>query len=257
MRKRIPGSLISVGALIWAMPAFAQQVAPASSTDQAQAGSELPDIVVTSQRREQSLQDVPISVTAFTAESIKALDAQSVGDLDNFTPGLQINDTSVTQPSYTIRGVKTDDFGIGTEPSVGIFVDGVYAARSGSALIFFNDIARVEVLKGPQGTLFGRNTSAGAISIVTNKPNDQLTAFGTIQGGSYGKVRIDATGNVPISDTLYLRVNGVFNRRNGYLHDAVTGEDRERQHNMSGRAALRWAPSASTDFVLTLSLIHI
>ena len=64
-------------------------------------------------------------------------------------------------------------------------------------------------------------------------------------------MRIDATGNVPISDTLYLRVNGVFNRRNGYLHDAVTGEDLERQHNMSGRAALRWAPSTSTDFVLT------
>ena len=251
MRKRIPGSLISVGALIWAMPASAQQAAPAGNTEQSQAGPELPDIVVTAQRREQSLQDVPISVTAFTAESIKALDAQSVGDLDNFTPGLEINDTSVTQPSYTIRGVKTDDFGIGTEPSVGIFVDGVYAARSGSALIFFNDIARVEVLKGPQGTLFGRNTSAGAISIVTNKPSDQLTAFGTIQGGSYGKVRIDATGNVPITDTLYLRVNGVFNRRNGYLHDAVTGEDRERQHNMSGRAALRWAPSTSTDFVLT------
>src|SRR3954451_18696900 len=78
MRKRIPGSLISVGALIWAMPAFAQQAAPAGNTDQTQAGPVLPDIVVTAQRREQSLQDVPISVTAFTAESIKALDAQSV-----------------------------------------------------------------------------------------------------------------------------------------------------------------------------------
>jgi len=193
---------------------------------------------------------VPISVTAFTAESIAALSAETVGDLDVFTPGLAINDTSVTQPRYTIRGVQTDDFGIGTEPSVGIFVDGIYAARSGAALVFFNDIERVEVLKGPQGTLFGRNTSAGAISIVTNKPAAQAEAFATIQGGNYGKFRLDATANAPITDTLFLRLNGVFNRRRGYLHDAITGEDRERQENMSGRAALRWAPSDDTDFVL-------
>ncbi|QXQ07604.1 TonB-dependent receptor [Sphingosinicellaceae bacterium] len=261
MNERDWAIVVASAVLAVAQPAGAQ-IAADAAPDRGQAGTPpssqtatsnglvLDDIVVTAQKREQSRQDVPISINAFNAQAIAALSAESIGDLDKFTPGLSINDTSVTQPSYTIRGVSTDDFGIGTEPSVGIFIDGVYSARSGGSLVFFNDVERVEVLKGPQGTLFGRNTSAGAISIITNKPVDKLEAFATVQLGNYSKTRADATINVPLSDTLYFRANGVFNRRDGYLHDAVTGEDREREHNWSGRAALRWAPSPSTDVVL-------
>lgn len=257
--RKIRPALICGTAMLLPAPVLAQTAgtpAPAGqdqSTPEPQqsTGPQLEDIVVTAQRREQSLQDVPISVTTFNERAIDALHAETVGDLDNFTPGLSIDDTSVTQPGFTIRGVATDDFGIGTEPSVGIFIDGIYSGRSGSSLIFFNDIERVEVLKGPQGTLFGRNTSAGAISIITNKPSDHFEADGTLQVGNYRKVRADATLNVPISDTLSLRLNGVFNRRHGYLKDAITGEDREQEHNNSGRAALRYAPSADTDFILT------
>ena len=211
----------------------------------------LEGIIVTAQKREQSLQQVPISIAVFGEEAIDALNAENVGDLDTFTPGLSINDTSVTQPSYSIRGVRTDDFGIGTEPSIGIFVDGVYSARSGSALIFFNDVDRVEVLKGPQGTLFGRNTSAGAISIVTNLPVARTSLDGTLRIGNFDKRRLDLTGNVALTDTLFVRANGVINRRDGYLVDAITREDREREHNTSGRLAVRWAPQATTDFILT------
>ena len=261
MIEREWAALVASAVLAVAQPAAAQ-IAAGTAPDKGQAGVPpsaeiatsnglvLDDIVVTAQKREQSRQDVPISINAFNAQAIAALSAESIGDLDKFTPGLSINDTSVTQPSYTIRGVSTDDFGIGTEPSVGIFIDGVYSARSGGSLVFFNDVERVEVLKGPQGTLFGRNTSAGAISIITNKPVNKMEALATFQLGNYGKVRGDATINVPITDTLYFRANGVFNRRNGYLHDAVTGEDREREHNWSGRAALRWAPSETTDVIL-------
>ncbi|UIJ46752.1 TonB-dependent receptor [Sphingomonas cannabina] len=251
MRGRYGLGLLMGAAMTWSLPAEAQ-TAPgqAEAPPQADRGEHLDDIIVTAQRREQSLQEVPISVTAFSSAGIAALSAESIGDLDTFTPGLTINDTSVTQPSFTIRGVATDDFGIGTDPSVGIFVDGIYSGRSGSSLIFFNDINRVEVLKGPQGTLFGRNTSGGAISIVTNKPSDRLEANGTLQVGNYGKVRADVTGNLPITGNLALRVNGVFNRRNGYLKDAITGEDREREHNTSARAALRWQPGANTDIIL-------
>jgi iron complex outermembrane receptor protein len=246
-------ALLAGAAMACGSPALAQSAGASAqdvaSDDGAESG-QLQDIVVTAQRREQSLQEVPISVTAFNAASIAALSAETIGDLDTFTPGLTINDTSVTQPSFTIRGVQTDDFGIGTDPSVGIFVDGIYSGRSGSSLIFFNDVARVEVLKGPQGTLFGRNTSGGAISIITNKPTDQRTLSGTIQVGNYKKVRADATVNLPLTDTLYLRLNGVANYRDGYLKDALTGERRERENNKSARAALRWAPSDQTDFVL-------
>ncbi len=260
MTKSYP-MLLAGAALLWGVPAVAQTAAgaapdagqagtPTAPTDQTTADpNQLEDIVVTAQRREQSLQQVPISVTAFNAASIAALSAETIGDLDTFTPGLTINDSSVTQPSFTIRGVATDDFGIGTDPSVGIFIDGIYSGRSGSSLIFFNDINRVEVLKGPQGTLFGRNTSAGAISIVTNKPTDKRELSGTIQTGNYKKIRADATLNVPLTDTLYLRLNGVSNYRDGFLKDA-SGRRREGENNKSGRAALRWAPTDATDFVL-------
>jgi iron complex outermembrane receptor protein len=254
-RKILLAAASSV-ALVAGGQAMAQEAPTqtAPTPEQAADNSGLDDIIVTAQKREQSLQDVPISITAFNAESISALGAQSVGDLDTFTPGLSINDSSVTQPSYTIRGVSTDDFGIGTDPAVGIFIDGVYSARSGAALIFFNDIERVEVLKGPQGTLFGRNTSAGAISIITRKPVDKLEAAATVRIGNYGKHRIDAMVNAPITDTLFLRVNGVYNKRNGYLTDAVTGARYERENNWSGRAALRFEPSSDTD--ITLSYDH-
>jgi iron complex outermembrane recepter protein len=247
---KLHSTLLVSAAVIWALPAVAQTADSAAPPPPAASDGQLQEIVVTAQRREQSLQKVPISVTAFNDASIKALSAESIGDLDTFTPGLTINDTSVTQPSFTIRGVATDDFGIGTDPSVGIFVDGIYSGRSGSSLIFFNDINRVEVLKGPQGTLFGRNTSAGAISITTNKPNDTRSLDGTIQVGNYRKVRADATVNLPITDTLYLRLNGVANYRDGYLTDALSGRKREGENNKSARAALRWAPTDATDFVL-------
>ncbi len=258
--KRMILAGAAVIALTAATPAIAQVAAgtapdagqpgtPGARTEQAN-GAQLEDIIVTAQKREQSLQDVPISINAFNAESIAALSAETIGDLDTFTPGLSINDTSVTQPSYAIRGVQTDDFGIGTEPSVGIFIDGVYSGRSGSSLIFFNDVARVEVLKGPQGTLFGRNTSAGAISIVTNQPNATPEMRANLQIGNYNKVRGEVTANTPITDNLFLRLNGVVNRRSGYLTDAITGKDREQENNSSGRAALRWEPGASTDITL-------
>ena len=226
-------------------PAAAAPVAAAADNP-----AQVADIIVTAQRREQSLQQVPISITAFNAAALSALNARSIGDLDNFTPGLTINDSSVTQPTYTIRGVATDDFGIGTEPSVGIFIDGIYSGRSGGSLLFLDDIARVEVLKGPQGTLFGRNTSAGAISIITNKPDATPMMRATAEFGNYGQALFNVVANTPITDTLFLRVDGVVNRRNGYLRDAVTGETRERENSTSGRVALRWAPTDATDFVL-------
>lgn len=243
---RTTSLLLSASCLAVSSMASAQEQVPAK-----QETATIDEIVVTAQKREQNLQNVPISINAFTGEAIEALGAQSAGDLDIFTPGLAIDDTSTTQPKFAIRGVQTDDFGIGTEPAVGIFIDGVYSGRSGASLIFFNDIERVEVLKGPQGTLFGRNTSAGAISIITKKPVDKLEASATVRVGNYNKRRIDVMGNVPISDTLFLRMNGVYNKRRGYLTDAVTGADYQRENNWSGRAALRFEPTDQTDFTLS------
>ena len=101
------------------------------------------------------------------SDLIEDVAAEDMGDLNGFVPGLVVSGDSPTQPRYQIRGIQTGDFGVGTDPAVGVYVDGIYAARSGASMLAFNDIERIEVLKGPQGTLFGRNSAAGAISIVT------------------------------------------------------------------------------------------
>lgn len=216
------------------------------------ASDQIQEVVVTAQRRTQNLQDVPISVNSFSGDFLEKTGAQTMGDLQQFTPGLSIDNTSVTQPNYSIRGISGSTFGIGTEPSVGIYVDGVYSARSGESLVFFDDVEHVEVLKGPQGTLFGRNTSAGAISITTNKPSDKYEAMIDIKGGNYDKREATAMVNIPLTDALDLRVDGIVNRRAGDIRNFVGGDKVGTEHNDSMHAALRWRPDNLTDVILSM-----
>src|SRR5688572_15205198 len=169
------------------------------------------EVLVTAQRRTQSLQDVPIAIQVIDSTLIKDVAAENLGDLNGFVPGLVISDGSPTQPRYQIRGIQTGDFGVGTDPAVGVYVDGIYAARSGASLLAFNDIDHIEVLKGPQGTLFGRNSAAGAISIVTRQPEDEFHSLLRVRVGEYGKQYYEGMLNTPIGDKVALRVNGVFN----------------------------------------------
>ena len=196
-------------------------------------------MVVTAQRREQNLQDVPITLQVVTGDNIAALAADTIGDIDVFVPGLQVSSGSPTQPRFEIRGVRTSDFGVGTDPAVGVYVDGVYAARSGASLLAFNDIERIEVLKGPQGTLFGRNSAAGAVSIVTKKPSNEFELEALARVGNFEKRRVEGVVNIPVSDRFALRATGVFNQRDGLFIDADTGEDLSRQDNWAVRASAR------------------
>ncbi len=166
--------------------------------------------------------------------------AENLGDLNGFVPGLVVSSDSPTQPRYQIRGIQTGDFGVGTDPAVGVYVDGIYAARSGASLLAFNDIERIEVLKGPQGTLFGRNSAAGAISIVTRQPANEFDSLVRVRFGEYGKQYYEGMLNTPITDSVALRINGVYNKSDGWLKDAATGKDLWPEENWAGRAALRW-----------------
>jgi iron complex outermembrane receptor protein len=132
----------------------------------------LEEVIVTATKRSESLQDVPITVTAFSAEIIQEAGIQNANDLAILTPSLSIN-TNVTPftAAFRIRGIGTSQSDIALEPSVGLFVDDVYLNRSGLGMSDLNDIERIEVLQGPQGTLYGKNTNAGAISIFTKRPN--------------------------------------------------------------------------------------
>jgi iron complex outermembrane receptor protein len=224
--------------------------AGAASAQEEDAGEE---IIVTAQRREQNVQDVPITVSVVTANTINALAADDIGDISVFVPGLAVSNASPTQARYTIRGVSTSDFGVGTDPAVGVYVDGVYAARSGAGLLAFSDVARIEILKGPQGTLFGRNSAAGAVSVTTNLPSDEFEARLSLRAGEYNKRRVEGMINLPITDDIALRVNALVNRRDGWLEDAATGADYDQEDNWAIRAALLWDITPQTRAVFSWS----
>ncbi|PCI63886.1 MAG: hypothetical protein COB37_03830 [Kordiimonadales bacterium] len=210
----------------------------------------LEEIIVTAQKREQSQQDVPITLTAFSADFLKTIAAENLRDLNAYTPGLEV--TGVSQPRFKIRGIETDDFGVGTDPAVGVYVDGVYSSRSGAAIVFFSDIARIEVLKGPQGTLFGRNAAAGAISIHTNKPQfEDFSGQLKLRYGRFDKRQFDVVLNVPLADNLAVRANFLFNEQDGFAEDFFTGDKYGREDNKTGRFQVRWQPSDRTNINLS------
>ncbi len=224
-----------------------------SSEAFAQSNDDGDEIIVTAQKREQNVQDVPITIQVIDTEGIEALAADSMADIDTFIPGLEVGSGSPTQPRYSIRGIQTSDFGVGTDPAVGVYVDGVYAARSGASLLAFNDVERIEVVKGPQGTLFGRNSSAGAVSIITKKPSQEFEAELGLRYGNFNKRRAEAMVNIPVSEDIALRFNGVINKRDGLFTDAGTGEDLNFQNNWALRGALGWDIGPSTNVLLRYS----
>ena len=212
---------------------------------------EIEEIIVTAQLRSQSLQDVPIAMQVVDRALIEDVAAEDMGDLNGFVPGLVVSGDSPTQPRYQIRGIQTGDFGVGTDPAVGVYVDGIYAARSGASMLAFNDIERIEVLKGPQGTLFGRNSAAGAIAIVTAQPSHVFDSLLRVRAGEFGKQYFEGMINTPIGEHFAVRANGVFNKSDGWMQDAATGADLNPEENWAGRVAMRWDLSDATSATLS------
>ncbi|WP_116364808.1 TonB-dependent receptor [Parahaliea mediterranea] len=209
----------------------------------------LEEVLVTAQKREEGLQDVPISVEAFGEQRIDNLAARDIGDLGAFTPNVDISG-GANQPNYAIRGIGTDDFGIGADPAVGVYVDGVYVGRSGGSKVAFNDIARVEILNGPQGTLFGRNAAAGAIQYVTNKPVNETEGWARATLGNYDRRQLEGVFNLPLTDSLYFRTGLLYDKRDGWVDNLFNGDDLARRYNKSVNAQLRWLPTDSLDIIL-------
>jgi iron complex outermembrane receptor protein len=222
--------------------------APAS--DPVKDVTQLGKITVTAQSRSQEMQEVPIPLQIVTAKQIDTLAATDLSRMDIFVPGLVVGADQPTQPSYQMRGIETSNFGIGTESAVGVYVDGVYAARSGGALLAFNDIARIEVLKGPQGTLFGRNAAAGAISIVTNEPSDHFEGKARVRFGNDGRKYADALVNVPVNRDMAVRMSVLDNRSDGWIKDAATGESYGKDHDWGSRLVWRWNATPDTRVLL-------
>lgn len=208
------------------------------------------EIVVTAQKRAENVQDVPLSITAFSGETLAAAGIEDIRDLRRITPNL--NFTTAAQTANTriqIRGVGTAG-NSAIEPSVASFVDGVYIPRIGSLLAGLNDISSVEVLRGPQGTLFGRNASMGAVVLHTTEPKDEFSALMQGSYGSFNRVRLSGILNVPLSETAAFRVSSVYYRADGFGRNELDGSRIGRENGFSVRAALRWEPTERIKWVV-------
>ena len=227
------------------------------------------DIVVTAQRREQALQDVPIAVSAIPGSYLQDRQIQSIEKLSALAPNLQVtkNPTSATATVVTMRGSGTQNAGILFDPAVGLYLDGVYVGKAAGSIFDVSDLERVEALRGPQGTLYGRNTLAGAINIVTRKPSDQFRAEADISYGNYSYYAVRGLLNVPLTDTLFVKVSGQVRLRDGftrlvpdpqgiYLENSKTGT-LDTLNRRSVIAQVRWLPvgEVSVDYSFDWSRI--
>ncbi|WP_422357752.1 TonB-dependent receptor [Qipengyuania flava] len=220
------------GAAALALPAAAQAQAQDTDADfdDEGAGIEAPVnsnvIVVTATKREQTLQETPVAVSVTSAETIEQAQIRDVSDLATVVPSLQVSQNqSSFATSYSVRGFGTDGNNIGLEPSVAMFVDGVYRSRAVSQISDLPDIQRVEVLRGPQSTLFGKNASAGVISIVTKEPQFDFGGMVEASYGNYDAMVVKGFVTGPISDSVAFSAGGGINKRDGFLTNGVNGDD--------------------------------
>lgn len=202
------------------------------------------EIVVTAQKRAQSSQDVPIALSAYTDDMLTQVGASDFKGLTEMTPGFSVAGSSDAFPAIYIRGIGSNDSSIGIDPSIGVYIDGIYSSRKGGALNELLDVERVEILKGPQGTLFGRNSIGGAISIVTKKPSNEFSGMLGAEVGSYNGRAVKGLVNIPlIEDTLYLRASGVTRQRDGWQENQLDGKKGGERDRSNGRLKLTWLPS--------------
>lgn len=235
--RRVGLGIVATGL---ALPAIAQD----------EGVSFIEEIVVTSSKRQTTLQETPIAVSVVSATDLKESQVQDIKDLQFLVPSLKITQLqSSGNTNFIIRGFGNGANNAGIEPSVGVFIDGVYRSRSAAAMNDLPNIERIEVLRGPQSTLFGKNASAGVISVVTAKPSlVETTGSTSLTFGDYSQLRFTADVNGPLSDTVGFSLSGNYNQRDGY-YDNLAGGDAIGELNRFGlRGQLYFEPSDAVAF---------
>ena len=238
------GSIAMVAGVAVTMPATAQD------TSQTDVG--LTEIVVTAQRRAESLQRTPVSVTALTGQALEDRQITNVMDIAAQVPNLRIEPVTGTANAARIflRGVGEDQSTPTTDSAIGLYVDGVYYARTLGALFDFSDVERIEVLRGPQGTLYGRNTSAGAIKILTRRPSDELRASGDLTIGSFERRQLRAAVSGPLTDGLKASLAVLKNEREGTSWNRARNEHVNRRDVEALRGAFTFDAVDDVDVTL-------
>ncbi|MEE4109577.1 MAG: TonB-dependent receptor, partial [Halieaceae bacterium] len=219
------------------------------------AKAQLEEVIVVAQKRAESAQDVPIAITAFDEDAMR--DRQIVGfaDMRFSAPNVAYNKGNFTGNNFQIRGVGTNLVAASADSGVGIHVNEVFIVSPRLFETEYYDVAQVEILRGPQGTLYGRNSTGGAVNMITRAadPFGELSGNLEAQYGNYDHKKIIGAVNVPISDTFAVRAAGIWLDREGYTENITTGNDVDGRDQYSGRLSLRWLPSDSTEIDLMLS----
>ncbi|MDX1733542.1 MAG: TonB-dependent receptor, partial [Halioglobus sp.] len=241
-------SALAAGACVLASGAVAQE-----EESKGRYSLVLEEVVVTAQKREEDFMTVPVTVNAFTSQDMINTGAATIQDIDAFMPGVETGDAvgGSTQNGITVRGVSSPNISSGQDPSVATFYDGSYMPRAVTS-IPFTDIERTEVLKGPQGTLFGRNSTAGVINIVPNKPGNEFEGFVKTRLGNQERVRVEGMVNAPVADNLALRGNLFFNEQAGFTKSATNGGDFRDEGYWAARAVALFTPTVDTEIQLAV-----
>ncbi|MFT5134967.1 MAG: iron complex outermembrane receptor protein, partial [Gammaproteobacteria bacterium] len=232
------GLVTTLLSVLFVFPAHAQE-------SKSGIGALMDEVVVTARKREESIQDTPIAISAFSGESLEARGIVRVNDIASLTPNMTFTNVNTnggggSNASVYIRGVGQTDFVPSADPGVGLYVDGVYIARSIGSVLDLIDIDRVEVLRGPQGTLFGRNTTGGAVAIHTQKPHEEFEAKLRTKFGSDDRMDFLGKVNIPLADNLFASATAATFNQDGHVVNPDNGQDTGDDETIAFRAALRW-----------------
>ena len=243
--RRLPIGLILAATLALPLTATAQEGQDSRRV--------LEEIIVVAQKREQNINDVGIAISAFDAQTIKDLAFRQPLDVATQTTNFSVNTLVTSIPNFTIRGVGVNDYAINQATSVGSYVDQVYIASPAMMLFQMFDTERVEVLKGPQGTLYGRNTTGGAVLFISKTPTDTFESSVDLEIGNYGYYMVEGAISGPLSDSVQARLAFNTTQSDGYQENLNTGETHGGLDRVSVRAMLDWQASDALDFRLKIN----
>ncbi|GAB3104008.1 TonB-dependent receptor [Aestuariicella hydrocarbonica] len=214
------------------------------------------EVVVTARKREESLQDVPVAVSAFSEQALEMRNVTSIEKVSQFVPNVQFDGAAAlsgggSNATIYIRGIGQNDFALFSDPGVGTYVDGVYLGRSMGGVMDVLDVAQLEVLRGPQGTLFGKNTIGGALNITSKAPSEELGGEAFLSLGTFDRQEIKGIVNLPlIDDVLLSRISLASVKRDGYAERVLDGEDLGDKNSTVGRVQLLWHATEDVDVSL-------
>ena len=239
----------------------------------AQSGSVLEEIIVTAQKREQSAQDVGISITTFTGEQVDRMGFNKSSDISMLTPGVHVGGNLAGQNlQFTIRGVAQNDFNDQTESPVAVYIDDTYVAMAQGQRFAMYDLERIEILKGPQGTLFGRNATGGLAHFVTKRPTDEAEGYIRAEYGDFDRIKLVGAVSGPLSDSVSGRLSAYYHEQDGYLTNSYdpaspvsfnpsalalsegTGDDFGAEENIAVRAQLQFELSDTASLWLSANV---